>query len=255
MSKMKKRLSWRLSQWLQSPLSSHIISQEKACLADYLKDRLFSESIVVGEMGHEVFLETINANYKGMIAEHAQPGLHLASIVGKHEELPILSNTVDLMILPHTLDFTKRPHHLLKEADRCLKAESHLVILGFNRFSLWGFRRFLSLRLRAPWCGRYKTVWKIEDWLRLLNYEILKIKRVSYSPPLKPRGFFKYLGWLSRLQATLLPFSSGVYMVVAKKKIYGLTPIKPKWRRAKLVAGRVMKSAQCEVKFEEVRDV
>ncbi len=48
-------------------------------------------------------------------------------------ELPFESQSVDLIVMPHTLEFTADPHGLLREVERVLIPEGRLVIIcGFN---------------------------------------------------------------------------------------------------------------------------
>ena len=56
-------------------------------------------------------------------------------------DLPFEAQSVDLIVMPHTLEFTRDPHRLLREAERVLMPEGQLIILGFNSLSLWGARQ------------------------------------------------------------------------------------------------------------------
>ena len=59
-------------------------------------------------------------------------------------DLPFEAQSVDLLVMPHTLEFTSDPHRLLREAERVLMPEGRLIILGFNSLSLWGARQSLG---------------------------------------------------------------------------------------------------------------
>ena len=65
--------------------------------------------------------------------------------------LPFASQSVDLVALPHVLEFARNPHQILREAERVLMPGGSLVISGFNPLSLWGMsRRLLVRRSRIP---------------------------------------------------------------------------------------------------------
>ncbi|MFM1760358.1 MAG: hypothetical protein RLY75_1629, partial [Pseudomonadota bacterium] len=65
-------------------------------------------------------------------------------IEGSSGELPFASESIDLLVLPHVLEFAADPHQILREAERVLRPEGRLIISGFNPASLWGMRQYLS---------------------------------------------------------------------------------------------------------------
>ena len=65
-------------------------------------------------------------------------------------DLPFEAQSVDLIVMPHTLEFTSDPHRLLREAERVLMPEGQLIILGFNSLSLWGARQSLGKMTGRP---------------------------------------------------------------------------------------------------------
>ena len=99
-----------------------------------------------------------------------------ADIISSPAALPICSDSTDLFVLPHTLDFTEKPHEILREVERCLVPEGYMVIVGFNPYSFYGlWRLFLSRKKLAPWNAKFYSVRGLETgllcWgLRKLNY-------------------------------------------------------------------------------------
>ncbi|MCQ4062135.1 class I SAM-dependent methyltransferase, partial [Klebsiella pneumoniae] len=65
------------------------------------------------------------------------------------EELPFESQSLDMIVLPHVLEFSEDPHQLLREVERVLMPEGRVVITGFNPMSLWGLRH-AALKRWAP---------------------------------------------------------------------------------------------------------
>ena len=53
-------------------------------------------------------------------------------------------NSLDLIVLPHALEFTDDPHLMLREAYRVIRPEGQIVIAGFNPFSLFGAKRYFG---------------------------------------------------------------------------------------------------------------
>src|SRR5690606_5823540 len=65
-------------------------------------------------------------------------------IEGDLHELPILTGSIDLVLLPHTLEFVDNPRQLLSEACRIIKPEGLIVVSGFNPYSTWGLRKLMT---------------------------------------------------------------------------------------------------------------
>jgi len=71
------------------------------------------------------------------------------------DELPFECSSLDLVLLPHVLEFNAHPHQILREVERVLRPEGNVIISGFNPRSLWGARRILGSKTNFPWRGRF----------------------------------------------------------------------------------------------------
>ena len=49
-----------------------------------------------------------------------------------YDALPFPSHSIDLVVMPHTLELTRDPHLALREVERVLVPEGRVVITGFN---------------------------------------------------------------------------------------------------------------------------
>lgn len=155
--------------------------------------------------------------------------------------LAVASDSVDVVVLPHVLEFEGDPHQVLREVERVLIGEGHAVIVGFNPWSLWGLcRMFLAWSDRAPWCGRFLSLPRLKDWLRLLGFEVVSRQYFFYRPPVSSAGLLNRLAFLERLGRHLCPALGAAYVVVARKRLEQLIPIKAQWRlRRSLIAAGV----------------
>ena len=150
---------------------------------------------------------------------------------GRPEALPLQRDSVDVILLPHILEFEPHPHEVLREVERVLVAEGHVVILGFNPWSWWGCWRLLRRRRgHPPWYGDFRSVLRIKDWLALLGFDVEMTRMYFFRPPLRHARVMRRLGFLERLGRRWWPFFGGGYLIVAKKRVMSLTPIKPRWR-------------------------
>lgn len=160
--------------------------------------------------------------------------------------LPIQTDSVDVVVLAHTLEFEQDPHRVLREADRVLVPEGHVVILGFNPWSPWGIWNLLLSRWAgAPWNGQYRSIGRIKDWLALLGFDARYSKGFFFRPPLQHEGLMRRLKVLEKIGHRCWPFAGAVYIIVAKKRVMTMTPIRPRWRATTLVGASLAKpSAQ-----------
>lgn len=157
---------------------------------------------------------------------------------GEPEYIPLASDSLDVLVLSHTLEFCTNPHEVLREADRILIPEGHVVILGFNPWGLWMlWRMTLGWRGNPPWCGSFVSMPRLKDWLQLLGFEITESKHYFFRPPFTHPKIMDRMKFIEKLGSRAWPIFSGAYMIVAKKRVATLTPIKPRWRprRSRLV--------------------
>ena len=163
---------------------------------------------------------------------------------GDADALPFDSDSVDVVLLPHTLEFTARPHDALREAQRVLVAEGHLVLCGFNPWSWLGCSARLPGRT-VPWRAQWLTASRARDWLQVLGFELLSTHRCFYRPLLGRESLMAKLSFLERLGQragnnhlwALAQHVAGVYVIVARKRVTTLTPIRARWRPRARLAG------------------
>lgn len=190
-------------------------------------------------------LSTSRIAHRTVLCQDALPEAHIG-LVARPEALPIATDSVDVLVLPHTLEFSTDPHQVLREADRVLVPEGHVVITAFSPLSFWGIWRLLHRRRqRVPWCGRFIGQTRLKDWLALLGFEIVLTRGCFYRPPLRHAGLMQRLEFLERIGTRGGPLPSSVYLVVARKRVSTLTPIKPRWSpRRRLVAAGLTENSQ-----------
>ena len=229
---------WRqLREWFDSPLGRSLQGLEAHHLRAVLPNLYGTVAAQLGRIGELSLMDACIAPTRILVDHHAGPDA--CSVRGLPEALPLETKSADVLILPHTLDFCQDPHQVLREVGRVLRPEGHVVILGFNPMSLWGFRRLIARRPRAaPWCGKFFRLARVKDWLALLDFETTHGTMLYYRPPLRNEGFMHRLHFLDRMGDRWWPMMAGVYLVVAKKRVVGVMPLPLKWKTQR-VAGRV----------------
>lgn len=228
-----------LRAWYNRPAGQLLLEQERVRL-DGILPTLFGYHIVqIGcllgndllassRISHHVLLDPDGAG-----AETLRP-----CAFAYPDAMPIASDSVDVVLLPHTLEFERDPHQILREADRILIPEGYLVVLGFNPWSLWGLWRLLRGRKgHAPWCGDFLSLPRVKDWVALLGFDVVKTERYFFRPPLKNRAIMHKLGFMEPLGRRLWPRMAGAYILVAQKRVTTVTPIKPRWQPRRSMLG------------------
>ena len=148
------------------------------------------------------------------------------------DALPFPSDSIDLVVLPHSLEFAHDPHQVLREVERVLRPEGRIVISGFNPASLWGVRQRLS-RARLgiglgqghpylPREGDFIGYWRLRDWLRLLGFAIDSGQFGCWRPPLSTDRWLDRFEWMDRVGERWWPVLGAAYALVAVKRVKGM---------------------------------
>jgi SAM-dependent methyltransferase len=160
-------------------------------------------------------------------------------------QLPFDSNSIDLVILPHLLEFHPNPHQMLREVERVLIPEGRVVIIGFNPFSLWGLRRRLPRCPQVyPWNGDYLSVPRVKDWLALLGLEPNRGHFGAYIPPCTQSKWIRRWHWMEPAGDRWWPVAGGLYLLAAIKRVHGMRLIKPVRQGFRTAAPRLAQVAQ-----------
>ena len=226
---------WRqLREWFDSPLGRSLQGMEAHHLRAVLPNLYGTVAAQLGQIGQLDLMDACIAPTRILLDHHAGPDGCV--VRGLPEALPLDTKSADVLILPHTLDFCDDPHQVLREVSRVLRPEGHVVILGFNPMSPWGFRRLIARRPRtAPWCGKFFRLSRIKDWLALLDFEATHGTMLYYRPPLRNEGFMHRLHFLDKMGDRWWPMMAGAYLVVAKKRVVGVTPLPLSWKTKRAV--------------------
>ncbi len=164
-------------------------------------------------------------------------------------QLPFATSSTDLVVLPHVLEFSTNPHDTLREAERILLPEGHIVLSGFNPLSLWGVRRLLDRGGEYPWKGKFISLLRLRDWLALLGFEVMAGRMGCYTPPVRTETWIHRSQFMDRAGDRWWPMLGGIYFLVAKKRVTGMRLIRPNWngsRMAQVLMPKPTQKAECQ---------
>lgn len=226
--------------WLETPIGNYLLAQEQALFDDIVSDIFGFNAMQLGFLQADLLR---NSRIPFALKASETEG----NLLCETQQLPISSNTMDLVLLPHTLDFSINPQQTLREVERVLRPEGHVVIAGFNPLSAWGMRRFVSKRCSsssALWHAHFLSALRIKDWLNLLGLEVVSTRLACYKLPVQSATWIQRLDGLDKFGSRCWPMLGGIYCIVAKKRVIGMRIIKPNWKQARLKRGLAISPSQ-----------
>ncbi|HTC50865.1 MAG TPA: methyltransferase domain-containing protein [Steroidobacteraceae bacterium] len=228
----------------QMPLGKSLLTAEAQLLGEALEDVFGWEFLQVGAWGEgRELLAGCRTRRKIVVA----PGAFSSSadIIARPSALPVARDSVDAVLLPHTLEFASDPYAIVREVDRVLSGEGQLVVLGFQPLSLWGIRARSSPAGFPPGMRRILSVGRVREWLVLLGYEIVATRSYLHCTPwgkgaAEATDSADHSPLLRRTWFNPLP--AGAWILKARKRIRALTPIRPRLREKQpAVIGQLVK--------------
>lgn len=221
-----------LQAWFETPLGAYLLASEQAYFDQEVADVFGFNALQLGLCRFD-FLRANRMPFQcrvGGLQREADPE-DGARIRADFAALPILSNTADLVLLPHVLEFSDNPHQVLREVARILMPEGHVIVSGFNPWSLWGARQaFERDHDFYPWRGQFITLPRLKDWMALLGFEITAGRMCCYIPPVSKQPWIARLSFLEAAGDRWWPFAGGVYFLHAVKRVQGVRVITPQWK-------------------------
>jgi SAM-dependent methyltransferase len=143
---------------------------------------------------------------------------HDSTVCGNFDALPFLTDSIDLVVMPHLLETTSNLKSILDEIHRVLIPEGYLIVVGFDPYSFLGIIKKLDNDIKLVSLG------KVSSWLGNLNFDLIESKSLFFCLPIVNNMILKML----------LPKFGGIYLLVAKKRVITLTPIKHYFFRRRL---------------------
>lgn len=218
--------------WLTNFLGQQLLLAEKGVLLAQLAHYFGKHALLMGVPQQSDLLKTNAMSYQTLLTPLLPKTTTTLKIVeGSLKELPIMSGTIDLVLLPHTLEQVDNPRQLLSEACRIVKPEGHVVILGFNPLSGWGLKKMFSSQSECPWSHHFTKARTVKKWLSLADFELVKQETFLFRPPVSHRKLYQKLFFLETIGRYLLHPWGGAYMLVAKAKVIPFTPVRLRWQQ------------------------
>ena len=250
--------------WFQTPAGQYLRTWEQRQFDDALADVFGYHALQLGQPGIAALQGNrmphrwlAGVSPASSLADEAvgdgTPGAGVV-LVTDFAALPFPEASLDLVVLPHTLDSHAHPHAVLREVARVLVPGGRVALSGFNPASLWGIRRGRErlgrhLRLGTPTLP--STVdsigaRRLRDWLHLLDFEIETGRYGCYRPLLQSEKWLQRWQWMDNAGQRWWPFFGAAYVMLAVKRVYGVRLMGPAWKRAGLKSAATVPLARRE---------
>ena len=229
-----------LHDWLQTPPGRYLLAWEQERYDELVVDLFGYRALQLGLPA----LQGLRANrmphrWLALPApEHMpeQPPQLYADAV----QLPFGPASLDLVLLPHTLEISPDPHAALREVARVLVPEGRVVISGVNPWSLWGLHQRRSQlyqrlgaggRLYLPPGQELLSPARVRDWLRLLDLEVETLSFGCFRPAVRSAAWLARHAWMDGVGPRWWPILGAGYVIVALKRVAAMRLLEPAWRR------------------------
>ncbi len=171
---MDKHLVQIFHHWLASSQGQALTRQEQMKAAPILTNTFGYLALQVG-LPHIDYL-TSNRSRKKLIVSSQNTHAYTYKypcIQAPATHIPLEEQSVDLIVLPHTLELSTQPKEILKESHRILINEGQLLITGFNPWHIGMLRRlYRSHHLPTLPYQQFISISKIKEWFTLYGFEI-----------------------------------------------------------------------------------
>ncbi|MFP5403999.1 MAG: class I SAM-dependent methyltransferase [Gammaproteobacteria bacterium] len=233
------------TEWFESPLGQHLLFREQRYYDNAVSDVFGFNAVQVG-------LPQLDFLRNSRIPLRVTCAVEPAGVRADPMFLPFETQSLDLLLLPHVLEFSANPHQVLREAERVLRPEGRLVLSGFNPRSLWGLARILQGGERGyPWNGNFLNISRVKDWMVLLGLEVAAGSMCCYRPPINRETWLRRLRFMEPAGDRWWAMGGGVYFLQAVKRLHGMHVILPEWKTP--VTQRLLSPAAKVVNLSQYR--
>lgn len=211
-----------LSAWFETAQGSYVLRREQSYFDKAVTDVFGFNALQLG-LPELNFLRASRIPLRFTAGNQSGNAVRLVCT-----ELPFADDSLDLVLMPHVLEFSGNPHQTLREVERVLMPEGSLLLSAFNPYSLWGVCGW-GRRQSYPWNGNFIALSRLKDWLALLGFEVVGGRFAVYAPPFQQLSWLERAAFMEKAGDRWWAIGGGVYFLHAIKRVPGMRPLKPQW--------------------------
>lgn len=236
---MDSNVGWQafLREWFETPVGAGLLTQERALLDKELAHLFGYFLLQLGQVSNQSLLTQSRVKTKLVLDDEIVSAGEAGLVLADLDFLPIQSESVDVVVLPHTLEAVSDPYHLVRQVDATLMPEGRLVITGFNAYGCALLRARFGRTRQTFKQAHFINMHRVIDWLNLLGYDIQVAQHGPISCFGKRQNTIDSWFWsmIERFERGLERWGvhlGNVYIVVAKKRVMTPKPVGLDWRLA-----------------------
>lgn len=201
--------------WRSLPRGEFIATRIQQHLDDWAPGLFGFNLLKVDALSAALSLERSRIRQAVVMAQQPAAGM---DVLGDATAMPFAPGSLDACLLAHVLDYSPHPHAVLRETEVVLRDDGWLLLTGFNPWGSAGLARLWpGWRRRLPPWRQMLAPGRVEDWLKLLGFEVIERDYIGFSG--------RWPGWDHRPHQ-LCPSPAAVYVLLARKRRFPLTPVR-----------------------------
>jgi len=130
-------------------------------------------------------------------------------------DLPLETNSIDRILLIHSLEFTGFLKPAFEEFYRVLKSNGRIIVVVPNRMGLWARADWSPFGRGTPYSSK-----QVELFLKENLFVPERTQRALFTPPFRHETLLRTFRFWERVGQILCPAMGGVLLVEASKQIY-----------------------------------
>lgn len=211
---------------LGEPASRRLLEWGQAQAQQCLTDVFGFHAVQAGWPGYDA-LQTNRMPHRWHAGQEFDGERPACDVVFDSRAWPWPAESLDLVVLAHTLERSADAQACLREVERVLIAEGQLLIIGLNPWSLWGRALRRGQRAGDPslppgWGVQPVAPARLRDWLHLLGFEVQWQQVAGWTPTWRSERWFQRWSWLESPGRRWCPVFAGAYAMLAVKRVPGV---------------------------------
>ncbi|MEM9242541.1 MAG: methyltransferase domain-containing protein [Pseudomonadota bacterium] len=219
----------QLAAWLQSATGQNLTRLEKEQLTQLFAHSYSETVVLLGSVAQQHLLPSLPAK-NSFIADvdFATATLERSAypiFTADPRQLPIMPESVDTVLVPHTLEQYQHLPQMLRQIYQMMKPQAYFIIMGVDPVNLWGIWRNLSVEMRRV----LPKVYSLSAMCRYLRYAGFAVMEKHHMPLRYAHTENKRALW--RFMPRQLSISCRNYVIVARRNEQIVTPRKLGWKK------------------------
>lgn len=215
------------------PLSVKILERESAIVGRELADNSVRDSLsllvqgVYNPVDSEVYSHT-RTTIRLCGGVSSEQHLSEFEACGLPEYLPFAQASFQTVVAPHTLESTDNPQQALSEILRVLEPEGYLLATGYDALGAMGlYRSLLNLRSSAGTqkTPRYIAPARLQRSMSAMGLRVISCNYITVTSCITPEVIKQPLRKMDKWGVPRLTRGGSVYVIVAQKRVHGMTQI------------------------------